>query len=1269
MKTRLLIILLLLLGNQPFYGFEIFSRKLNTDNGLPDNNVRSLATDSLGYLWMGTTNGLYRYDGYFVSTYKYGDTGNARLLNNNHITGLMPVDGGSRLLVAEQGGMFSLMDVGRDCFVPMPAHELKAMYEAARKVDTDPAVAQRYSDVLKNGGSVVKDNLGNTVVLDNTGMMWHLDRATGVTTQLRVFSKELWPLVSSKKIKVVASPDGRLLWVSTNGCGITVYDRQLHQQQNLRLGSGLIATDNLVDMCPAGNRAVWVSDEFHGVVLLSAYEPAARGVLLFPADKGLRGNQVYIMHWLKDSTLLVANVSGDVFRADAQLRLQPAPELAGMDIHSLASDRDGRLWVGSRQLGLRSPDGRWHSHQPNDPASLSANNVYSLLCDSGDRLWVACEDGHLDMVTTTADGSLNIRHFFGRHFSPRIIVQDSKGQVWVGTKAGLYAFYPEKLISDTTAYVCRLSAAATHHSDFTCIYEDAEGRIWAGTQGGGVFFTQGKGDYSFTNLTMADGLISDEVQSVIEDDERRIWIGTKKGLACYQPEQQTISYYYDDYNLMRNYYADHCACRLGDGSLAFGTNNGIVVYDTHHTAPRGGQARLHFTDLIVGGEQASRIDGLLPAAPDNLDGLMLAHDQNSLTIRFSTLDFSTTAGTRYSYWLEGYEGHWSEVSPYSFATYKNLPPGRYVLHVKAFGNHWAGSAERTLAITISQPWWRSWWAYLIYMVVALAIGYVVYRQLRTVYRLRQRISIEQQLTELKLQFFTNISHEFRTPLTIIRGAMDRIRAAESVPADLRQPLSSMQKSTDRMLRLVNQLLEFRKMQNGKLRLALEETDVVGFVKDIYLNFIDMANAKQTAYTFLPNVKDYTMFIDRQHVDKMVYNLLSNAFKYTPAKGDIKVLVRVEEPRLTIRVEDSGVGIPKEKRGELFQRFMQSTFSSDSIGIGLHLTKALVDVHHGTISYEENQPQGSVFTITLPTDQSVYAPEDFLQASSLEQQPATAATVQPAYQELMPEPMNDRRVLVVEDDADVAQFIKQTLGRYFSVATASDGQEALALINGEQGTEGKEGFALIVSDVMMPGMDGFELTRRIRGDRRLQATPIILLTALDADDKRLKGTRLGADAYLTKPFDAQLLVATCRQLLEQRDKLRQSYAGGTATQQAAPPQIIVDERDRQLLDLMQRWLYAHLSDPGLAIDDWALAMGYGRSVFYRKVKALTGLTPADYIRTLRMNRAAELLRHDNITVAEVAYKVGISEPHYFSKLFKQQFGVSPKKYQKPDKNGT
>ena len=1236
------LIILLTLCTLPIGAVEFYSRKLNTSNGLPDDNIRSLAQDDKGFIWMGSPTGLYRYDGYFYTTYKYADTGNTRLLNNNHINRCYRLADGL-MLFSEKGNMFSVFDTNSNMFVEMPISDMEKMYQQVRRHETPLHVREQFGHILDNGGNCIGDNLGNSIVLDRTGQIWFIDKKTGETIQMRVFDEQLFNVISSLKYTVQTSERTGLIWVSTNGCGITVYDRNTREEHHIRQSSGLISTDYIQDICLDTNDNLWVADEFHGVVFLNAVSKQSTARLLEPLTNGLRSNQVHVMHRVNDSLLWVANTQGSVFQVDARLNVRKVMEK--MDVHCMTTDRSGNVWIGTRTQGLYMPDGTWLSAGSDAASSLSAKNVSALHYDADGRLWVGCEDARLDVIIFSGQHPV-VRHFLPANTSPKVIITDSKGYMWVGAKTGLYRFMPGQLLADSTRYVQTLATADIKYSDVTCIYEDPQGHLWVGTSGDGLYRTDDHGA-TFTHVTMTDGLISNEIQSLYATHDGTLWVATTKGITRYRIRDGYCQYLYDERNLLRNYFAEGCVTTTADGRMAFGTNQGIVLYGIQNRNEQARHIEPTITDVLVNGESFG------PARGE----MVLAYDQNSLTFHFSTFSFSSS--TRYSYLLDDYDEQWSEPSPYSFANYKNLPPGTYTLHIKAYDNNLLGTSSQTLTIVIRHPWWLTWWAFLIYFVFAIALGYAIYRQLRTVYNLRRRISIERELIEYKLLFFTNISHEFRTPLTIIRGAMERIRGVAQVPSEMRQPLSSMGKSVDRMLRLINQLLEFRKMQNGKLRLALEDTDVVAFVKDIVFDFNDMADAKHINYTFLPNVKSYQMPIDRQHVDKIVYNLLSNAIKYTPAKGTVIVRLRVEEPKLTISVEDNGVGIPPEKQAQLFQRFMQSSFSNDSIGIGLHLTKALVDTHHGTISYATANGGGSVFTVQLPTNRNDYAASDFIQQSALNDAQKGIVKQKPLdYHELATEPMNGRHVLIVEDDVDVAEYLKQLLGHYFEVIVATDGKAALEIVR----REGETLPDLIVSDIMMPIMNGYELTRQLRSNVQTANIPIILLTALNSENTHLKGIERGADAYITKPFDPKLLISTCRQLIERYDRMRSTMADLSAKRIIAPPEIIVDERDKQLLDVMNTWLYDHISNPMLSVDELAESMGYGRSVFYKKVKSLTGQTPADYIRTLRMDRAAEMLRDETITVAEVCYKVGISDPHYFTKVFKQQFGISPKKYQ-------
>lgn len=465
-----------------------------------------------------------------------------------------------------------------------------------------------------------------------------------------------------------------------------------------------------------------------------------------------------------------------------------------------------------------------------------------------------------------------------------------------------------------------------------------------------------------------------------------------------------------------------------------------------------------------------------------------------------------------------------------------------------------------------------------------------------------------------------------------------------------------------MLRLINQLLEFRKMQKNKLALSLEETDVIAFLYEIFLSFKDTSESKNIDFSFEPSQPSYKMYIDKGNLDKVTYNLLSNAFKYTPSNGKIifKTDILEDKQQLRIQVIDNGIGIPKEKRSELFKRFMQSSFSHSSVGVGLHLTHELVNVHKGSISYDENIGGGSVFTVVLPTNSEMYQEKDFLIPNQIlieedEQHSKEFVREEKPENTFRPtvDPLNKRKVLIIEDDTDIREFLKEEIGVYFEVEVAADGTSGFEKASTYDAD-------LIVCDVLMPGMNGFEVTRKLKTEFTTSHIPIILLTALDMEEKYQEGIESGADAYITKPFNVSLLLARIFKLIELRDKLRQKFSNEPGVAHSI---LCTNDKDRKFSEKLNEILNEHISDPEFSINDFAGMMGLGRTVFYKKVRGVTGYSPLEYVRVMRMKKAAEMLLTEDLTIAEIAYAVGINDPFYFSKCFKTQFEVSPSAYRK------
>ena len=768
---------------------------------------------------------------------------------------------------------------------------------------------------------------------------------------------------------------------------------------------------------------------------------------------------------------------------------------------------------------------------------------------------------------------------------------------------------------------------------------DRQGRLWLTVPGEGLVCMQ---DGNFRILDASQGLINNMVQSVVETEDGNLWVSTLQGVSCWKAKDNSFDNYLFSRVMMGNVYNENSAVCLDDGRVLLGGNYGLTIINPSRISHVKGQTSVVFTSHPYS------------------DEMTLSYEERSPKINFSTLDYSDVNNVKYTYWLEGYDSSWSVPSPTPWVNYQNLPFGSYRLHVKASYSDGIWGKESVLDISVEPPFYLSVWAWVFYALFLTVVIVMVVKSIREKNILKGKIKFEQEFTRYKLVFFTNIAHEFRTPLTLIQGSLEkekRIMKTNHWQLELEKTVRTMDKSVQRMLRLIDQLLEFRKMQAGKLKLSLQETDVVMFVQGICKMFDDAAESKQIDFKFESQLPAYLMYLDQQKMDKVVFNLLSNAFKYTHAKGTISVSLSFTDV-MTIRVADTGVGIPQEKRELLFSRFMQSSYTGESFGIGLHLTHELVRTHHGEITYQENEGGGSVFVVTIPLQKDCYEASDFLvkdspilKADLTKERDGQEEKTTDAVPSAPSAPLNRRTILLIEDDNDVREFLLSELESCFDLKVASDGKAGIAMAK-------ELDVDLIVSDVMMPGMNGFELTKRLKNSFETSHIPIILLTALSTDENVLEGTESGADAYITKPFSPQLLMARILQLLNQREILRQKF--GKVPQEIRSA-MLRNEQDSLFVKRLDSIVYSRLGEQDLSVDKVAGLLHLGRTIFYKKVRGTTGYTPNEYIRVIRLRKAAELLKEGEKNVSEVAYAVGFDNPYYFSKCFKEQFGMPPSHY--------
>lgn len=1255
---------------------DVRAKLVTLQDGLPSNAVSDIYQDQKGFMWFSTNNGLARYDGNQMKVYlqdsAYASSSDRRVkritedkdfkymwiytasetfycldMTTGHLVDYLQEAKGwnaqerplhfTQSKLQEKGLFYMWGPKDGGLIVDYRDGNFKVKYLSAKEMEdilpklqdakiADKQLVQKWK--VPNG-RVLTDNKGGKWIYNNTGILRKVVGDSLIT--LRLLPNET-NYIDYERFNIVEDNHG-LVWISTYGKGLFVFNHDLNQGQHFvanEKGESPIASNYLLCITADRRDGVWVSAEYGGVSHLQVMDKGV--VRIFPNGRENLdfSNVVRMVKKQRDGSVMVGTRDGCLYHYSADMAQMLGKSHFDSNIYSMVEMPQGRMWIGTRGKGIYGIPG----------LDFKNKKVFCLKPDARGRMWIGTFGEGLSVAIPRGEG-YEVKTFFADSVGlneVRCLAIDRKGMLWGGTSGGLFCVDPTRFAADGKGLRVYKRGSEIHD-----MLVDRQGRLWLTVPGEGLVCMQ---DGNFRILDASQGLINNMVQSVVETEDGNLWVSTQQGVSCWKAKDKSFDNYLFSRVMMGNVYNENSAVCLDDGRVLLGGNYGLTIINPSRISHVKGQTSVVFTSHPYS------------------DEMTLSYEERSPKINFSTLDYSDVNNVKYTYWLEGYDSSWSIPSPTPWVNYQNLPFGSYRLHVKASYSDGIWGKESVLDISVEPPFYLSVWAWVFYALFLTVVIVMVAKSIREKNLLKGKIKFEQELIRYKLVFFTNIAHEFRTPLTLIQGSLEkekRIMKANHWQPELEKTMRTMDKSVQRMLRLIDQLLEFRKMQAGKLKLSLQETDVVMFVQGICKMFDDAAESKQIDFKLESQLPAYLMYLDQQKMDKVVFNLLSNAFKYTPVKGRIVVSLAFQEGKLTVRVADTGVGIPKEKQAQLFSRFMQSSYTGENFGIGLHLTHELVKVHHGEISFHDNEGGGAVFVVKIPLDKECYEESDFL----IENNPILVAPVdsviKPEDEKKEPqkadadEPLNRKTILLVEDDNDVRDFLASELESCFNLRVATDGQMGLAMAK-------EEDFDLVVSDVMMPGMNGFELTKRLKNKFETCHIPVILLTALSTDDKVLEGTESGADAYITKPFSPQLLVARIFQLLDQRERLKQKFSKEGQTVRSA---MCASDQDQMFVRRLDAVIYPRLGEQDLSVDKVAGLLRMGRTLFYRKVRGVTGYTPNDYIRVLRMKKAAELLAKGDNNVSEVAYAVGFDNPYYFSKCFKAQYGMPPSQYIKQE----
>lgn len=1025
------------------------------------------------------------------------------------------------------------------------------------------------------------------------------------------------------------------LFIATYGAGLYVYDTENKALKHYSANdhSHIIGSNYLMAAMTDRQGNIWLGTETAGAYCLTVVDrETAYYTNLDKGNNGEWGNTVSTMMQTVDGTLYIDMRNGSTYTYSNNT-VTPTDRQQTVAVNAHFIDSKNREWIGTWGNGLFI-DGKHYSTA--DKENNIASDFINDIVESPDHnIWIATWNGgiirydHEGKMKQVMIGDINRSRINDLEIT-------RNGVIWAATNDGVCL-----LTTDGRTKMFNTSNNLFPNDEaYSLLINDST--LWVATSGGVVRCKiENNVELSIENIyTTEQGLSNNNATAITRDLNGNIWVGTEDGISRIDVELGSVNSYRFAEMPQGNITSMGCAMTTAKGDLLFGTADGLLTINPqkfNNEATR----KLLITNMTVNGK-AHLAD--MPTT--------LCHTQNKLSLFFSCFDYNNLQRPTFQYYLEGVESEWQNTTYSNRADYNDLRPGSYTFHVRTLDSTGKWQNEATFSFTIMQPWYNRWWAWMLYVITVLLVVTYVYRNWRERFLLQQEMDMERKFNELRQNMFTNITHEFRTPLAIIKGAVDKL----SEDGSNKTAQQTAKRATNRMLRMVNQFIEYRKIRTGNLRLQVTEGDLTSFIRDIISDIRIISGKKEQQITFLPTEKNMQATFDRQMIETIVYNLLSNAVKYTPERGDITVRLKKDGEIITLIIEDNGPGISSEQQSGLFKPFMNGYAARGGMGIGLYTAFEMAAIHKGCLKYERISDEGgSRFTIILPAN-DIYADEEHYEAISNDFDNHSDDIGEPL-SEMKPESYNDYVVAIIEDDADMLEQIKTEVGLYFKTVTYSNGKDAIKGIEASIPT-------LVISDVMLPDMDGYEIVNRLKSNSNTASLPIIMLTALNDENHQIRAYKAGADDYMIKPCNFRLLIARAMQLIkwnltatQQQNDRQQATAGNTAGQNT----IIESRVDKVFLEKLEMFTNQHMSEPTFNVDRLAEMMNIGRTKFYGKVKELTGMSPNKYLQEARMRRASELLLEGEYSVSEVSFKVGIQDASYFNKMFKTHFGVVPSKY--------
>ena len=1156
--------------------------------------------------------------------------------------------------------------------------------------------------------SAYVDRYGEAWIESAAAGVVHYDPFTGTVRHFRMNVDKTNPNVLLPSF-VIFEDVNDMLWIYPRGGGFSRYNRVERRLEYFfnEPGGADRRFPNLIHSALSDNQGnLWMCTITRGIEKVSFFPNLFRVLSPKPVAASHSENEVRAIFEDNNRHLWAATRDGRVYLFDPAKKMVgylrdngtfSSGEAFNALVYVITQDSRGSIWIGSKGGGLfrlepvtKGPAYSYritgYRHDDADPYSLSHDNVYSVHEDRGGRIWVGTFNGGINYISEEGGrvrfinaGNRLKNYPYSNHKRVRYITSDNHGRIWVGTTSGLVIFsrdFAEPEDAEfTTCFFNPDVETSLANNDVHYIYCSPDDEIFVATFGGGLNRVTRNGEMPvFKSYTVRTGAPDDVILSIVDDLNGNLWLSSERGILKFNKAAESFEIYSDQSGVEKRYFSEATGLRTSDSEIMFGFDNGIYCFNPAQVRKVNYVPPLQFTRLLVAGTDVHTTGGNYnrPGEKGEQATLELKHDQKSLTIEFAALDYRNPKNIQYAHRLEGVDPDWIIARGQRTASYTNLDPGEYLFSVRSTNSDgiWVDNT-RTVRVTVKPSFWQTLFARLLIVLAGAALIALAIYVIFTMYKLRHKVEVEQIITNLKLKFFTDISHELRTPLTLISSPVTNILQNNRLEPEVRDQLTLVQNNTQRMLRLVNQILDFRKVQNRKMKLRIEEFPLGPFIKGICADFRKAAEDKGIRFTVDDLSEGEKVWADRDKVEKIVFNLITNALKFTPRGKNVTVTVRKNSDSLELIVADQGTGLSREKMKNLFMRFSSDegevTTLQPGTGIGLSLSRELAELHRAELTAESEEGKGATFRVIFRLGFSHFDNEtEFVLSDG--QNPLRTRQTPSAMQEEDEENEavegDDEPVLLfIEDNEELRSFIKIILSDGFHVIEAGNGIEGFEIARNQLPD-------IIITDLMMPEMDGLELARRIKEEVTTSHIPVVVLTAKSDLDTQVEALKRGADDFITKPFSSTYLRARIENILRQRKKLQELFLSSLDDYHRpkndkpvdiTPSEPVIESYDDRLMKNLMEVMEENIDNSALTVDELVSKMGIGRSVFFKKLKSLTGLAPVEFIREVRVKRAAQLIESGEYTISQVTYMVGCNDPRYFSRIFKQRFAMTPTEY--------